>query len=103
MRFNQQVYALCRKIPKGKVSTYKAIADILNTKAYRAVGQALRNNPYAPRISCHRVVASDGRLHGFKGKKSGVALKEKQKMLEREGITIRNNKIKDFDKRLFSF
>jgi|SRR3989344_54530 len=103
MRFNQQVYALCRKIPKGKVSTYKAIADILNTKAYRAVGQALRSNPYAPEVPCHRVVASDGRLQGFQGKRKGAALKEKQRMLEREGLTIHNNKIKDFEERLFRF
>lgn len=93
MSFNQQVYQLCRKIPKGKVSTYKIIANKLNTKAYRAVGQALRNNPFAPNVPCHRVVSSQGYLHGFKGKISGKQIKEKQRMLEREGVKVEQGKV----------
>ena len=48
MNFSEKVYKLCKKIPKGKISTYKIIANKLNTKAYRAVGNALNKNPYAP-------------------------------------------------------
>lgn len=103
MSFNQQVYQLCRKIPRGKVSTYKAIAEALNTKAYRAVGAALRNNPFAPKVPCHRVVASDGSLYGFQGKREGMALQRKQQLLESEGLIIINKKVKDFEEKLFKF
>ena len=71
MTFSEKVYSLCRKIPLGKVTTYKEIATALNTEAYRAVGQALKCNPYAPQVPCHRVVSSNGSLGGFKGKRSG--------------------------------
>ena len=93
MNFNDKVYNLCRKIPKGRISTYKEIARALNSKAYRAVGQALRNNPYQPIVPCHRVVSSSGKLHGFKGKTRGRALKEKQRMLEREGLKVEQGKV----------
>ena len=103
MKFSEKVYELCKKIPPGKVSTYRAIGDKLNTKAYQAVGQALRHNPFAPNVPCHRVVNSKGELHGFGGKTSGKKLKDKQKLLESEGIKILNNKVLDFDKNLHNF
>ncbi|MDP3640290.1 MAG: MGMT family protein [Nanoarchaeota archaeon] len=73
--FERKVYALCRKIPEGKVTTYKSIAEALGTKAYRAVGQALKKNPYAPQVPCHRVIATDGSLGGYCGERSGAAFK----------------------------
>ncbi|MBS3131924.1 MGMT family protein [Candidatus Woesearchaeota archaeon] len=88
--FQERVYAVCRKVPKGKVTTYKAIADKLGTKAYRAVGTALACNPYAPKVPCHRIVNSDGSIGGFSGK-GGV--KGKIKMLRREGVEIKKNKV----------
>ncbi|MFH1072799.1 MAG: MGMT family protein [Nanoarchaeota archaeon] len=96
--FNERCYALLRKVPKGKVTTYKDLAHALGTRAYRAVGQAMHTNPYAPEVPCHRVVKSDGTVGGFA---SGT--KEKIRMLEKEGIRIRNNSIEDFDKILYSF
>ena len=98
--FNEKVYALLRKVPKGKVTTYKALAEKLNTKAYRAVGQAMRCNPYAPKVPCHRVVASDGSIGGFMGtiKKDSNEIRKKIRMLKNEGVKIRNNKIIDFEK-----
>ena len=45
MKFSDRVYKIIKKIPKGKVSTYKAVAEALNSKAYRAVGTALNKNP----------------------------------------------------------
>jgi len=98
MNFNQKVLNLTRKIPKGKVSTYKEIAKALNTKAYRAVGTALRKNPYAPTVPCHRIINSNGSIGSYKGKKNS---KEKIKLLKKEGIKIKNNKIIDFEKKLF--
>ncbi len=95
--FNEKVWNLTKKIPKGKVTTYKIIAKKLKTKTYRAVGNALNKNPYWPKVPCHRVVKSDGSLGGFaKGKK------EKIKLLKKEGVGIRNNKI-NLRKCLFRF
>src|SRR3989344_467082 len=102
MNFNNKVYDLCRKIPKGKVTTYKILAEKLNTKAYRAVGQALMNNPFSPEVPCHRVIASSGDVYGFKGKLNGKAIKEKIFILTSEGIEIKDKKI-DIRKFLFRF
>jgi len=48
--FSDKVYDLLRKVPKGHVTTYKEIAHALETKAYRAVGQAMKRNPFAPEV-----------------------------------------------------
>lgn len=86
--FSDSVYKIVKAIPKGKVTTYKAIAEALNNKAYRAVGNALNRNPYAPVVPCHRVINSNGSLGGFK---SGI--KNKIKLLKQENIIIKNSKI----------
>ncbi len=97
MKFNQKVYKICQQIPRGKVSTYKEIAKKLNSKAYRAVGNAMNKNPYAPKVPCHRVINSNGNVGGFA---SGT--KNKIKMLEKEGVIIKNNKV-DLKKYLHQF
>ena len=61
------VYDLIRTIPAGKVSTYKDVSAALGAGSPRSVGGALRNNPFAPRIPCHRVIASSLSVGGFKG------------------------------------
>jgi len=61
------VYDLIRTIPAGKVSTYKDVCAALGSGSPRSVGGALRNNPFAPRIPCHRVIASSFFVGGFKG------------------------------------
>ncbi len=86
--FSQRVYELCLVVPQGKVTTYKAIAEKLGTKSYRGVGQALRCNPFSPRVPCHRVVRCDGSLGGFMGWKEGGKVMEKKKLLEEEGVMI---------------
>jgi O-6-methylguanine DNA methyltransferase len=91
------------KIPEGRVTTYGLIARKLNTKAYRAVGNACRKNPYAPRVPCHRVVRSDGTLGGFGGKTSGKTVQKKIQMLSKENVKVRNGKIEDFERVLFRF
>lgn len=96
--FNEKVYSLLKKVPKGKVTTYKALAEALGTKAYRAVGQAMRCNPYAPNVPCHRVVASDGSIGGFMGKNNpnSKEVRKKIRMLKSEGVTIHNNQVLKF-------
>ncbi|GLC70007.1 hypothetical protein PLESTF_000912100 [Pleodorina starrii] len=78
---------LCKCIPAGKVSTYGAMASVLQSSP-RAVGQALRRNPFAPVVPCHRVVAADLSLGGFSGA-WGIAdpkVQRKKRMLEEEGV-----------------
>jgi len=98
MGFNERCYALLRKVPKGKVTTYKALANALGTRAYRAVGQAMKNNPDIPKTPCHRVVASDGSLGGY-----AHGTETKISILKGEGIRIKDDKIIDFRKRMFEF
>jgi len=89
------------KIPKGRVTTYGLVAKKLNTKAYRAVGNACRRNPYAPRVPCHRVVRSDGTVGGFGGKTSGKNVKKKIQMLRKEHVEIIDGRIADFAEVIF--
>jgi len=98
MNFSSKVYQLCKQIPRGKISTYKLIAKKLNSKAYRAVGQALKNNPYQ-NVPCHRVISSDGSISGYKGNQ----IKQKIKLLQKEGIKIKNNKVLNFKEVLHKF
>ena len=44
--FNERAWALCARVPEGKVTTYSQIAHALGTRAYRAVGQAMNKNPH---------------------------------------------------------
>jgi len=92
-----------RKIPQGKVTTYKIIAEELGCKAYMAVGNACSRNPDAPRVPCHRVVNSDGRVGGFRGDTSENNVKKKIRMLESEGIQVKMNRIVDFEEVLFRY
>ena len=102
-RFQEKVYSLCQQIPKGRISTYGEIASALKLKAFQAIGQALRCNPYAPLVPCHRVVASDGTLGGFNGRRIGKEITKKRKLLEQEGISFIGNKISDFGTIIYQF
>ena len=101
--FSQTIYDLLKKVPKGTATTYKILAEAAGTKAYRAVGQVMNKNPHGilncrgkDMVPCHRVVASNGHLHGF-----AHGLKKKKELLEKEGIKIKDNKIVNFEKVLF--
>jgi methylated-DNA-[protein]-cysteine S-methyltransferase len=101
--FNERVWGKMRKIPRGRVTTYKQLARALNTRAYRAVGNACRRNPYAPKVPCHRVVKTDGTIGGFDGKMRGKNIKRKIAMLKREGVKVKDGKVIDFGKKLYKF
>ena len=91
--FAAKVYAVVRKIPEGQVSTYREVAHAVGSRAYRGVGQALRCNPFAPEVPCHRVVKSDGSLGGFKGNTDGKVIDEKVALLEREGVPVNRGRV----------
>lgn len=103
MKFADKVYLLLREMPKGTVTTYKIIANKLGTKAYRAVGTSLKNNPYAPEVPCHRVVKSDGTIGGFMGKTKGDEILKKIELLREEKVEVSLGKVVDFESKLFYF
>lgn len=87
MNFNQKIYQITKKIPKGQITTYKAIAKKLNSKAYRAVGNALNKNT-DKNIPCHRVIRSNGEIGGY-----NKGTQNKIKILKKEGIIIKNSRV----------
>ena len=98
MNFNQKCYELLSQIPQGKISTYKQITNMLNTKAYRAVGNAMAKNPNPIIVPCHRVIKSDGHIGGY-----ALGVKKKNSLLKNEGIVIKKGKIINFEKYIYSF
>ncbi|MBS3095735.1 MGMT family protein [Candidatus Woesearchaeota archaeon] len=96
MGFSERVYNATKKIPKGKVSTYKDIAKMLNCKAYRAVGNALNNN-CSKDVPCHRVIKSNGFVGGF-----NHGIKKKILLLKKEKIKVKNSRV-NLVKYLFKF
>ncbi len=100
-----KTYELLKTVPKGRVTTYKALAQKLGTKSYRAIGQFMKHNPYAyeacpeqsRRVPCHRVVASNGTIGGFMGKTNGSEIQKKIALLTKEGVMVDGNKVINFD------
>jgi methylated-DNA-[protein]-cysteine S-methyltransferase len=88
--FQEKVLDLVKKIPKGKVTTYKEIGKALKRKGqvYRAVGRALHDNKTPIIIPCHRVIASDGSLGGY-----SRGIKKKIALLKKEGVKIESGKV----------
>ena len=77
--------ALCQ-VPRGKYTTYAEISKFLSSSP-RAVGNAMRNNPFAPAVPCHRVLAADGKIGGYGGQwGEGELVKTKRKLLRDEGL-----------------
>jgi len=95
--FYEKVYALVRKIPKGKAASYGDIAEYLGTKgSARTVGYAMNNAHNAsPAVPAHRVVNRNGLLTG---KHHFATPTMMQQLLENEGIKIINDQIQDFEK-----
>ena len=86
--FQEQVFKIVKKIPRGAVWTYGQVARKLGDKKLaRAVGNALNKN-FDGFIPCHRVVLGDGRVGGF-----NWGTKRKLGLLKREGVKIRKGRI----------
>lgn len=100
--FRKHVLTLLTQVPRGSYTTYQALSDAavrFDPKhagkeqkdargSARAIGGAMRDNPFAPTVPCHRVLASSGRLGGFKGSwgEDGKFADEKKRLLREEGV-----------------
>ncbi|MCK4634335.1 MAG: MGMT family protein [Candidatus Aenigmarchaeota archaeon] len=94
----QKVYKLLKKIPKGKISTYKAVSVATGIHP-RAVGMILHVNPDPIGAPCYKIIKSDGSLGGYGG---AGGVEKKIELLKRDGIEIRNGKV-DLKKYLHEF
>ena len=97
-KFQKKVYQVVKKIPAGKMMTYKEVAEKAGfPKAWRAVGNVLNRNS-DPEIPCHRVIRSDGKIGGYnRGTKKKIALLKKEGALDsrnfKSGIVRNKNNL----------
>lgn len=95
----EETYRLLRQVPKGRVTTYGALAQALGAiEASRLVGQYMAQNPYAPEVPCHRVVLSDGKIGKYSSPR-GVA--QKIELLAGEGVKVSEGRVVDFGNVMF--
>lgn len=93
--FFDQVFAIARQIPKGRVTSYGAIAKCIGTgKSARLVGWAMNGSgKLRPKVPAHRVVNSAGLLSGKLAFKTPTLMEE---LLAKEGVRVKNDKVVDF-------
>jgi O-6-methylguanine DNA methyltransferase len=93
-----ELWDLVRRIPPGRVTTYKELSLALGwPRGWRRVGRLLSTNPHPVIIPCHRVVCSDGRVGGYK-----LGVKRKIELLQREGVEVKNGRV-DLEKYFFRY
>ena len=96
--FRRKVYLLLSCIPRGRVTTYGAIAKKVGSRRYaRAVGTAVGSNPMPLAIPCHRVVTSALKVenYGMPGRKTSEGVHVKRQLLEREGVKFKDGKVSE--------
>ena len=98
--FFEDVYAVVRQIPKGKVTSYGAIAAYLGTKlSARMVGWAMNAAGNAkPKVPAQRVVNRNGMLSGRHHFSTPTMMEE---LLKKDGIDVKDSTVVDFKKRLW--
>ena len=84
--FQRRVYLELLRVPKGETITYGELAKRIGIRSAQAIGQALKRNPFAPEVPCHRVVAADGSLGGYCGERKGEMIERKRQLLVEEQI-----------------
>ncbi len=82
--FQRRVYLELLRVPSGTTITYGELARRIGCRSAQAIGQALKRNPFAPEVPCHRVIAADGSLCGYNGKRDGEMIERKRMLLEKE-------------------
>ena len=85
--FQRRVYLELLSIPAGETITYGELARRIGCRSAQAVGQALRRNPFAPLVPCHRVVAADGSIGGYCGQRNGELIERKRRLLSQEQLS----------------
>ncbi|KIW28258.1 uncharacterized protein PV07_07937 [Cladophialophora immunda] len=85
--YRRKLYTTLLSVPRGRYTTYGAISEYLDSSA-RAVGNGMRNNPFAPDVPCHRVLAADRSIGGFQGDwgMDGKYAAKKIELLRSEGV-----------------
>lgn len=71
-------------VPAGATITYGELARRIGCRSAQAVGQALKHNPFAPEVPCHRVIAANGSLGGYFGEREGEMVERKRRLLNEE-------------------
>ena len=90
--FQRRVYLELLNVPRGETITYGELARRIGCRSAQAIGQALRRNPFAPEVPCHRVIAADGSLCGFNGQREGEMIEKKRRLLEEERLIQSNRR-----------
>lgn len=85
--FQRRVYLALLDVPCGQTITYGELGRRIGCRSAQAIGQALKRNPFAPHVPCHRVVGKSG-LGGFYGQRDGEMLERKRQLLESEGVVL---------------
>ena len=83
----QKAIVLLKKIPKGKVATYKELAKVCKTSP-RAIGRIMAGNEHPKEYPCYKVVAFNGELTGYS---VFGGIKTKEKLLRKDGIILQKH------------
>ncbi len=99
MNLEQKIFKKLLQVPKGQVTTYGELSKAVGLKnGQRIVGKIMNKNPYPIIIPCHRVVMSTGKIGGY-----AYGKHVKTKLLNDEGVQIKNGKILDLENKIYRF
>jgi len=99
LNLEHKIYKKLLEVPKGQITTYGELAKAVGLKnGQRIIGKIMNKNPYPVIIPCHRVVMSTGKIGGY-----AYGEHVKIKLLNDEGIQIKNGKILDLKNRVYRF
>ncbi len=86
------------EIPKGKVATYKSMANACGIRnGARFIGNVMAKNPWPKKYPCYKVVKTDGEIGPYS---AGEGTKTKIELLRKDGIEVKNGKIENLEKYL---
>ncbi len=99
MNLEQKIFTKLLQVPKGQITTYGELSKAVGLKnGQRVVGKIMNKNPYPVIIPCHRVIMATGKIGGY-----AFGEHIKTKLLNDEGIQIKNGKILDLENRVYRF
>lgn len=86
--FQRRVYLALLEVPRGATISYRELGERIGCRSAQAIGQALKRNPFAPDVPCHRVISTDGSIGGFHGERGGEMIDRKRRLLKEEGVNV---------------